>query len=617
MNFLGGVNLLLFVWFAVIVSFDFSSVSYADDSIYPVECLYDSVYLKIKRDYTAEILFKQQFLFHQSRKTEYSIIKIPVNRYVGFYLIDVTTSLPDGRQFNLDKDDIETVSDFGPRYYPDNKTKILHIPLTRIGAISTISYRLRYKSLLYLPQFFRQRDIPTFNSWLEVSSEIPYTHFAPGNYFVLLVTDSTIGFWSKEIPAYNRELHMPPVESYRIVVRPDTVIYEGYKHGFNSWAEVAAFYNNLSEDRQKPDIKITTLAESLCADARSQTDSLEALFGFVRDNIRYISVDIGRGEFKPLFACDVLSKRYGDCKDQSALLTSLYRAVGFKASPALITTRDSPDILTPLPWPGYFNHVITAVDTGDGYLFLDASQSTCCFGKLPAKLRNRRALICGTEPFLDFTLTSPYDTGNLLDFDLTYRVGSGSEIRCDVQLKIYNDPAFALYASSPEKALIDLLDIFFSKTGAEQYRSNFRIDRLSPENIEVSGHFFEQLPVPSRGNGRLIKIHSAFIDYLKKYFFPPERKQPYAFDFTFRMNETTRLELSDGFIVKKYPAILSFDEQGIHSRLSLVSDSNFCRIDRDFILLNYTISPEQYNKFYDFLLTVSQIAYNSIEIKME
>lgn len=609
--------MLRFVWFMGVVSFGFSSVTYADESIYPVECLYDSVYLKIERYYTAEILFKQQFLFHRSTKTEYSIIKIPVNRYVEFFLIDVTTSLPDGRQFNLDKDDIETVSDFGPQYYPDSKTKILHIPLTRAGAVSTISYKLKYKSLLYLPQFFRQRDIPTFNSWLEVSSEIPYTYFDPGNYFVLLVTDSTIGFWSKEIQAYNREINMPPVESYRIVVRPDTVVYEGYKYSFNNWAEVAAFYNNLSENRQKPDIKITTLAETLCADARNQTDSLEALFSFVRDSIRYISIDIGRGEFMPLFAYDVLSKRYGDCKDQSVLLTSLCRAAGFRASPALIATRDSPDVLTPLPWPGYFNHVITAVDTGDGYLFLDASQSTCCFGKLPAKLRNRRALVCGNEPFLDFTLTSPYDAGNFIDLDLIYRIGSESEIRCDVQIKIYNDPAFVLYTKSQEKVLIDLLDVFFSKTSAEQYRSNFRIDRLSPKNIEVSGHFFEPLPAPSKSNRMLVRIHSAFIDYLKKYFVPPKRKQPYVFDFTFRMSETVRLELSDGFAVRKFPSILSFDEQGIRSNLFSGSDSRVSQIERDFILLNYTISPDLYNKFYDFLLSASQIAYNSVEIEME
>lgn len=617
MDFFRGINLLLSVCFTGLISFAYSSLSCADDYIYPVECLYDSVYVELKPDYTAEVLFKQQFLFRQSVTPQYSTVKIPVNRHVEFRLIDITTILPDGRRIDLDRNDIETVSDFGPQYYPDSKTKILHIPSTRAGAVSTISYRLKYNSLLYLPQFFRQRNVPTFNSWLEVSSKIPYVYFTPGNYFLSILTDSTIGFWSREIPAYTEEIHMPPFESYHIVIRPDTVIYEGYKYGFNSWADVAAFYNRLSQDRQKPDLEITALAQSLCANAINQTDSLEALFGFVKDNIRYISVDVGRGEFKPLFAGDVLNKRYGDCKDQSALLTYLCQAVGFKASPVLTTTRDCPDILVSLPWPGYFNHVITAVDTSAGYLFLDASQSTCCFGRLPPKLRNRRALICGTEPFLDFTLVSPYDTGNLLDFDLSYKVISGSEIRCDVGLKIYNDPAFELYVESPEKVLINLLNTFFIKTRAEQYRSNFKIVKSSPGYIEMSGHFFEHLTAPSKNNRILIKIHSALIEYIKRYFVPPERKQPYVFDFTFKMSETIRLELPDGSVVNRDSVDLAFNEQGLIAQYSLAGDDDLCLIDRDFILLNYTLSQKLYNKFYDFLLMVSQVYYNSVEIKME
>ncbi len=617
MSFSGSIYLLLFAYLTGVVSLVLPSFSNADDITYPVECLYDSVYICLKPDYTGEVIFNQQFLFNQSAPTEYSIIKICVNKYVEFCLIGITTVLPDGRHVDLDKDDIETVSDFGPRYYPDSKTKILRIPSTKAGAVSTVSYRLKYKSLLYLQQFFRQRNIPTFNSWLEVSSNIPYTYFVPASYFLSILTDSTIAFWSSKIPAYTEEVRMPPVESYRIVIRPDSVVYEGHKYGFKNWSDVAAFYSRLSRGRQKPDIKVAALAESLCANATNKIDSIEALFDFVKENIRYVSVDVGRGEFKPLLAVDVLNKRYGDCKDQSTLLTYLCQAVGLKANPALTTTRDRPDILVSLPWPGYFNHVITAVDTSAGYLFLDASQTTCCFGRLPPELRNRRALICGTEPFLDFTLTYPYDKGNILNFDLTYNVISGSEVCCNVKIRIYNDPAFELYAEDPEKVLVNLLGTFLSNTETGRYRSNFKVVKSMPGYIEMSGYFFENLSVPSKSNWMLIKTHSAFIEYLRRYFAPPGRKQPYAFDFTFNINEIIRIKPADGYIIKRSSVNSSFDEQGLVSQVSLTSGEDLCIINKDFMLLNHTLSPEIYNKFYNFLLMVSQVCYNSVEVKVE
>ena len=123
----------------------------------------------------------------QDSHDRYSTIKIPVNRYVEFSLKEVTTTLSDGRSIELDEDNIETISDFSPLYYPDSKTKILHIPLTRAGAISTVSYKIKYKSLLYLTQFFRQRDIPTYNSWLEVRSDIPYVYYVSENDFIVFV----------------------------------------------------------------------------------------------------------------------------------------------------------------------------------------------------------------------------------------------------------------------------------------------------------------------------------------------------------------------------------------------------------------------------------------------
>jgi len=604
-------HLYLFIVFLLLVCTESASLA---DELPAAVCLYDSVFLDIKSDYTAEAVFKQKYLFNWPGSIEYSSIKIPVNRHVEFSLIEVTHLLTNGHAVSYNKNDIETVSDFSPGYYSDSKTKIIHLPSTRPGAMAVVSYKLKYKSLLYLPQFFRQKSIPTYKSYLEISSKIPFEYYVSANCFKVARDSLRIIIIAENIPSFTYEASMPPVDAYRVVIRPDTISYEDKKYSFQSWSDVAAFYNHLSDDRMLPGLKISSLAESLCVNAGDPIDSVEALFNFVRDNIRYISVDIGRGEFRPLQASEVYKKRYGDCKDQSALLIALCRAVGIKANPALITTRSRPDVITPLPWPGYFNHVITAVDTTNGYLFLDASQFTCCFDHLPPGLRNRRALICGAEPFLEFTFISPYDPGNRLDFELIYKINSSGSFRCDANLKLSRDPAFVFYSKNPEQELADVFHTFFGSNLTRQSQSGFKVNHHSPDFIEISGYFFGDLPKAAKGNRLLVNTGSPFFNYLKKYFYTSQRLNPYSFDFTFSMNETVRLELANNLKVDEDSLVLTFNERGLNSNLSLISGGQLCNINKNFNLYDYMLSGEGYNRFYDFLLIALQAPYNSIEI---
>lgn len=586
---------------------------YADDT-FMVECLYDSVFLEIKSNYTAETVIKQKYKFNQPGSGRYSSISESVNRYVEFSLIDVRYILPDSQIITIKNKDIETVSDFGPGFYSSSKTKIIHLPSTRAGAIAIVSYKLKYKSLLYLPQFFRQKDIPTYNSYFEVKSKIPYRYFLSENSFNAAKDDSRLVLFTEMIPASINELYMPPVNSYRVVIRPDIIAYDGNRYSFQSWGDVAAFYNNLSDEKMIPNDEITYLTQRLCKDANCYTDSIRALFDFVRDNIRYVSVDIGRGEFMPLPAIDVYRKRYGDCKDQSALLIALLSAVGIKANPALITTRDRPDVIISLPWPGYFNHVITAVDYEGDYLFLDASQLTCCYDHLSPSLRNRRALVCGTESFLDFTLTSPCDPGNQLNFTLVYKINPNGDFRCDIDFKLHKDPAFIYYSIDSDQVLNGMLHTFLDNSSGRMNSPGFQVDNSKPDFIEVSGHFFGELPKSPRSGRLLVKTLSPLFNYLKSYFNTKTRINPYVFDFTFNINETIRLELSDDFKASSDSVVLGFNERSLQANLSLISDETGCVINKNFKLLDYTLPAERYNRFFEFLLIASQVPYNSIEI---
>lgn len=160
---------------------------------------------------------------------------------------------------------------------------------------------------------------------------------------------------------------------------------------FQSWAEVGAWYNELQQQRVQPDAAIRAEAAQLTKGATTDDAKLRAIYEYVATQIRYVGVAFGIGRYQPHLAGDILSNQYGDCKDKHTLLASLLDAAGIKAYPVLINSahRIDPNV----PSPEQFDHVITAVPQGNGFLWLDTTEEVAPYGYVLSLLRNKSALL--------------------------------------------------------------------------------------------------------------------------------------------------------------------------------------------------------------------------------
>ncbi|HEY6905509.1 MAG TPA: DUF3857 domain-containing protein [Candidatus Acidoferrales bacterium] len=160
---------------------------------------------------------------------------------------------------------------------------------------------------------------------------------------------------------------------------------------FRSWDEVGQWLRSLFAPRATPTPEIQAKAAELTRGAATDIDKIKAIYAFVSTKYRYIGISFGIGRMQPHPAEDILSNGYGDCKDKHTLLTSLLAAAGIKAYPAFINsqTKIDPDV----PSPAQFDHVITAIPQGKGFLFLDATPEVGPFGFLMANLRDKTALV--------------------------------------------------------------------------------------------------------------------------------------------------------------------------------------------------------------------------------
>jgi tetratricopeptide (TPR) repeat protein len=164
---------------------------------------------------------------------------------------------------------------------------------------------------------------------------------------------------------------------------------------FQSWDDVGRWYAALERDRTVPDEKIRAKTTELIRGLNTEREKVAALYQFVAQDFRYVSLSLGQGRYQPHAAADVLANQYGDCKDKHTLLAAMLSAAGLKAYPALMNSSRKVD--ANMPSPGQFDHVISAVPLGNETVWLDTTAEVAPFGLLAPQLRDKQALVIPTN----------------------------------------------------------------------------------------------------------------------------------------------------------------------------------------------------------------------------
>jgi Flp pilus assembly protein TadD len=160
---------------------------------------------------------------------------------------------------------------------------------------------------------------------------------------------------------------------------------------FGTWEEVGRWYAGLERERETLTPELRAKAESLVAGRTSLRDSVAALYAFVANQFRYVSLSFGLGRYQPHAASEVLTNQYGDCKDKHTLLAALLRAIGIASAPALISSER--DLDPDMPSPAQFDHVITYIPARTDTLWVDATPAGAPLAFLFFPLRDKGTLV--------------------------------------------------------------------------------------------------------------------------------------------------------------------------------------------------------------------------------
>ena len=284
-----------------------------------------------------------------------------------------------------------------------------------------------------------------------------------------------------------------------------------------TWEAIGRWYAGLAADRTVVTPAVMEKASSVVADARTADDTLAALQRWVAQDIRYVSIALGRGGYQPRSPADVLSTGYGDCKDKATLFIAVADKLGFQAYPVLLNAGG--DVERTLPAVAQFDHAIAAVERPQGRRYVDLTSALTPYGELPPGDQGQFALVVRPDGHSEqVVLPESAPAANLASTGMTGSLAPDGHLSVSVEEMVRGsrqyafrqlfsrpvdeshraDLARAIGARLYPDAEVDSLQLFDGRNLAVEPRVSFRLSHALAARPAGAGHtMILTLPLPS------------------------------------------------------------------------------------------------------------------------
>lgn len=509
----------------------------------------------------------------------------PTNTIIDIHGWSVT---PDAKDYEVKERDAIDSADIdveGGELMTDLRMKLLAIPGAQVGTV--IGYEVEEE---LRPEFLSedwevQNIIPIGEErftltlpagwsyeyrWLNHSIEAP-RNLGPNQWVWVL----------NQVAPVKIEPFMPPWSGIaaRMVVSMSPP--GGKGSGVSTWNDIGLWYGKLINDRRVASAAIKQKVAELTANATTRLAKIQAIAKFVQTDIRYVAIELGRGGHQPHLAADIFSHRYGDCKDNATLLSSMLKEIGVESYYTIINTeRGAVSASTP---PNLqFNHAILAIvlPAGEGtdlpaqmqsstwgrVLFFDPTDSLTPFGSLRGELQANFALLVGQDggELVQLPQLAPELSG--VTRIATMELDDAGTLKGKVD-EVHRGGHAAQQRAQLRAAAIDTDRIKPIEKLAGASLSNFQVIKASILNLHAEARPFEwhytlEVANYSKTAGDLLLLRPRLLGNEGARFLETQevRVQPVEFDEPERDTDIIEIQLPVGYLVDELPPATNIED---------------------------------------------------------
>lgn len=490
--------------------------------------------------------------------------------------LDAYTILPDSKKKVPIGDRKTTASSSNAVFYDDVKETSFDFPSLSKGAIAHVQYTQFLKEAHLLSPFFYSAGIPGIEVVFTVSvpAEIEINYIVKNDPKGLLQLNKerkrgqTIYTWTMRHVKNESSYGDAPDDRY---FEPHVIVYitsftnSSGKHRFlQSVADLYKWNASFTAELNKTeDATLKRITDSITNDVTNKKLKAAAIYSWVQKNIRYVAFENGLEGFRPRQAAEVCSKRYGDCKDMSSIITQMLRMAGIEAYYTWIGTRDIPYEYSEVPLPIVDNHMISSAFIDNQWFFLDGTSPNSTLSLPPSAIQGKQALV-GVGDTSYKVLVIPViaaGTNTVEDSTIIHFTANGIAGTETVWYKGYfGEDIYNALLYRDEKSMKDYVKARVSKASNKYLLGEYKIEQLPSENKTAVIYASFEIPDYGKkvGSEYYINLHLGKI-FDNQTIDTSKRKVPREIEYLYEITSNHILQIPDGYKVAYKPDDISVE----------------------------------------------------------
>lgn len=304
-------------------------------------------------------------------------------------LLEASVVLPNGSSIRMSPENIRVRDSDQYNTFTNNKEVV--IPLSGViqGSMIALEYEKRtelskleslYSEFIYPVNF--QRDTALFEFALAHDSSIDLEWHNNEN-------NVSCRYLDRQLNCQGRDIKKLPYDQSMVWRDEVAAIVVGQKVNWKQVVEhVESAFNKSNYDSEE----VRNFALNLTNDIDNLDDKINALLSYASRSIRYVSMSELGHRITPHTFTDVVTNLFGDCKDKSALLVGMLKAIGVDAFPVLVATQRRDPNKLQVASSSYFDHMVVCFDKQRRRYCLDPTNSSTSWHNPASWIQGRVAL---------------------------------------------------------------------------------------------------------------------------------------------------------------------------------------------------------------------------------
>lgn len=507
-------------------------------------------------------------------------------------------------------------------YITSKKIKYIEIPANKEVKLN---YSVTCKELMYFSSlnFFSYNNIDTLKYQIKIPKKFDLVHKTiykdSLSFYKIDSIKTNEGFiWNLKIAP--KKIESNPLQFfgiYKNIKAPfmrTLVIPNAYKNKptnyINDW-----YLKNTTQRKGLNDL-VKQKIDDLTLNTTDQSELLNIIYSYIKNNFKYVAIEIGMGAFIPSPVNEVYINKQGDCKDLSNFLSEALKYKGIKSNIALAATFDH---ISDCDFPSLSsaNHVICVAYINGKTILLDPTDPIHKEKTPIESLQDRTILIINPEGGLFYNVKRFGPQQNEIYYQLNLTMDNNMLIRGKFAVEyngISSNNLNRILRYKGKKAFKPFGEKFYEGIFGNQIISDLRVMNESDKlclngNITINGKTFDD-----KTNKYL------FIDFLPRLIESENRET--LIDGTYLGNtfyKKVRVKIKMNQPIETFNFIKhTYKEEGIILNLTIKSISNLeIECNYNFTYDHIFISKENGEKTNEILKSFKKIINEPIILKKQ